>query len=396
MSARSGRGRGWAGVVVGALFVGYLGLFTLGAYVFGGAVIDAMRAQQTADLMATLPHQEMVMATVAQERALATVVGRSCASANPGCAAADQARTALLDGVPELDQDGEPVVADGKAVFAQPSALQQTVMALDQRDQALAALDVEMLDPQVLDAIELMAGDRPAIDQLHDTVETAPEQAVEAYDQYLQNAAGVSESLAEASDGELRGRLDAQRLLTDLMLASLQERPLVALSLGAFEVGQPGYLEPAVAQVAVVDGQLVEAQEALEQIGWDQQVPPVDGDLAAVRSAVTSGDLDGLTPAQAQAFTAGSASWGEELRPIRDAVRTEALELAGDRAGAATNQALLTGGITGVVLILGLGAVVIIAVLLLHRRRTPPAPLEPWQPQEPARADSRSTGPTSP
>lgn len=372
MSARSGR----AGVIVGALVVGYLGAIALGAYVVGGAVIDAMRAQQTADVVATLPGQEMVLATVAQERALATVVDQACASATPDCAAA---RTALLTGVPELNQNGEPVVGDdGEVSFAAPSALQQTVSALDQRDQGLAGLDVEMLDAQVRNAIEHAADDRAVIDQVHDAVETSPGQAVEAYDQYLQNATGVSESLIEATDGDLRARLEAQRLLSELLLANAQERPLVALSLGAFVAGRPGDLEPAAAQVAAIDEEVVEAQDTLRRTSSDQQIPPIDGDLAQIRSAVLSGELDGLTPAQAQGFPSASATWGEDLRQVRDAVRTETLELAGDQASAATNRALLIGGIAVTMLVLALVAVIVASVLLLRRRRTPTPPPSTW------------------
>lgn len=382
MSARPGR----AGVIVGALVVGYLGAVALGAYVVGGAVIDAMRAQQTADVVATLPGQEMVLATVAQERALATVIDQACAPAAPDCVAADQARMALLNGTPELDQNGEPVVSDdGEISLTAPSALHQTVTALDQRDEGLAGLDVEMLDAQVRDAIEHTAGDRAVINQVHDTVETSPGQAVEAYDQYLQNATGVSQSVADAVDGELRAHLETQQLLSELLLANVQERPLVALSLGAFEVGQPRDLESAAAQVAAMDEQVAEAQDALDRTSSDQQVPPIDGDLAQVRSAVLSGELNGLTPVQAQGFTSESATWGEEVRQVRDAIRAETLELAGDQASTATNRALLTGGIAVAVLVLALVAVIVVSVLLLRRRRTPTPPPAAWtQPAVPA------------
>jgi len=379
MSARSGR----AGVIVGTLVVAYLGAIALGAYVFGGAVIDAMRAQQTADVVATLPHQEIVQTTVAQERALATVIDQACAPATPDCTAA---RMALLNGVPELDQNGEPVVSnDGEVSFAAPSALQQTVTALDQRDRRLAGLDVEMLDAPVRDAIERTAGDRAAIDKVHDAIETSPGQAVEAYDQYLQNATGINTSLAEATDGELRARLEAQTLLTELTLANPQERTLVALSLGTFERGLPNDLEPAAAEIAAMDEQIAEAQAALGRTSSDRQVPPIDGDLAQIRSAILSGELDGLTPAQAQVFPSASATWGEELRQARDAVRAETLELAGNQANVATNRALLTGGITVTVLVLALVAVIVVSVLLLRRRRTPTPPPSAWnQPAVPA------------
>jgi hypothetical protein len=363
--------------------VAYLGAITLGAYVVGGAVIDAMRAQQTADVVATLPHQEIVQTTVAQERALATVIDQACAPATPDCTAA---RMALLNGVPELDQNGEPVVSnDGEVSFAAPSALQQTVTALDQRDRRLAGLDVGMLDAPVRDAIERTAGDRAAIDKVHDAIETSPGQAVEAFDQYLQNATGISTSLAEATDGELHARLEAQRLLTELTLANPQERTLVALSLGTFERGLPNDLEPAAAEIAAMDEQIAEAQAALGRTSSDRQVPPIDGDLAQIRSAILSGELDGLTPAQAQVFPSASATWGEELRQARDAVRAETLELAGNQANVATNRALLTGGITVTVLVLALVAVIVVSVLLLRRRRTPTPPPSAWnQPAVPA------------
>ena len=378
--------RGAAGGIVAALVVGYLGMIVLGSYVFGGAVVDAMRTQQTADVVANLPHQEVLMASVAHERAYATVVDRACAPNRPDCEAANQARTALLDGVPELDKAGRPVVDDdGSVSFAHESAVQLTGAALDRRDQAIGALDVGMLDAQVRDTIELTLADRAAVDQVHSTVESSAGQAIKAYDMYLQDSARLNESLAETTDGELRAHLEAQLLLAELALAVLQERPLVSLSLGAFEFGQPGYLEPAVAQVTAVDEQVATAQDALGRAGSAQQVPAIDGELTKVRSAVLSGELAAVTPAQAQGFASASAAWFGELRTAQDALRLETIELAQDQANAATNRALLTGAVTAGVLVLGLAAVITVSVLLLRRRPTPTPPPAGWkQPVVPA------------
>jgi hypothetical protein len=371
MPARSG----WDGAVVAALVVGCLGMIAVGAYVVGGAVIDAMRTQQTADVVATLPNQEIVMVAVAQERALADVVDRGCMPKNRDCALAGEARSVLLDGVPELDQDGEPVVdGDGNVSYAQQSAVQGTVAALDQRDESFGALDAGMLDPQVVDAIELTLGDRAAVDRLHDTVEDSPGQAPEAYDQYLRDAAGLGESLVEVTDDELRAHLEAQQLLTGLAVVAAQERPAVSLSLGAFDVGHPGYLEPAAAQVTVVDEQVAAAEDALARSGSDQRVPPIDGDLALVRSAVRSGELGTLTDGQAQGFASESATWFNAVRQVQDALRHETIELSQDQADRATNRALLTVAVTGGVLLVGLIAVIVSSVLVFRRRRTPPPP----------------------
>lgn len=371
------------GVVV-ALLVGYLGAVTLGAYVFGGSVIDAMRAQQTADVAAALPEQELLTLLVAQERSLATVVHRSCAP-NLDCALAAEAQTALLDGVPELDQDGEPVVGtDGNVVFAQPAAVQQTATALARRDQIIGAIDIGMLDARVRNAVVAALGSGAAVEQVHRTVEASPGDAVEAYNKYLQDAAGPSESLAAVTDGELGARLEAQRLQHELLIANLYERPLVGIALSASDAGQPGQLEPAAAQVAAVDEQVAEAKTALDRTTSAQRLPAIDGDLAVVRSAVRSGALSTLTPAQTQGFVSESAAWFEEMRLVRDAFRAETLELADEQATVAIDRALLTGAIIAGVLIVGLIAVIVGSVLLLRRRRTPPTAPVVLEPSAPA------------
>lgn len=371
------------GVVV-ALLVGYLGMVTLGAYFFGGSVIDAMRAQQTADVAAVLPEQELVTLLVAQERSLATVVHRSCAP-NLDCALAVEAQTALLDGVPELDQRGELVVGtDGNVAFAQPAAVQQTVTALARRDQMISAIDIGMLDARVRNAIVAALGSSAAVEQVHRTVEASPGEAVEAYNRYLQDAAGPSESLAAVTDGELGARLEAQRLQHELLIANLYERPLVGIALSASDAGQPGQLEPAAAQVAAVDEQVAAAETALDRTTSVQQVPAIDGDLAVVRSAVRSGALNTLTQAQTQGFVSESAAWFEEMRSVRDALRAETLELANEQATVAIDRALLTGAIIAGILIAGLIAVIVGSVLLLRRRRTPPTASAVLEPSAPA------------
>lgn len=276
------------------------------------------------------------------------------------------------------------ISADGNVAFARTAAVQQTITALDRRDQAIGVIDVSMLDAQVRDAIGHALGSRALVEQIHRTVEESPGDAVEAYNRYLQDAAGPSKSLAAVTDGELGARLEAQRLQHELLIAGIYEQPLVSIALGASDAGQPGQVEPAAAQVAALDEQFAEAETALDRTTSDQQLPALDGDLAVVRSAVRSDALDTLTQAQAQGFAPGSSSWFEEMRSVRDAFHAETLELASEQATVATNRALLTGAVTGAVLIVGLIAVIVGSVLLLRRRSTPPTPPVVLEPSAPA------------
>lgn len=348
------------GIVVAGLVVGYLGLVVAGSYVGGSAVIEAMRAQQTADVLAALPLQEDAAFTVAQEQTLAGIMEIGCAAEIPDCPSAAQARAALLD-------------------LGSRSAVQQTTAVLDRRDQALTALDDSMLDPEVRDAIAATRADRAAVEEVHRTIGEAPGPAVEAYDRYLQGASGLSASLAAASDDELRSRIQAQQLLGELALAVFLERPVVGLALGGGAVdGTPG-TERAAAHVAAVDAQVAAAQEAIDRAGSGEQVPPFDVGAAAARAAVRTGEPAALTPAQAQeqsrAYLMGSVAWLESVPEVRDALRAATIDLAQDRATGQTNRALVTWGVVAVVLLAGLVAVIVVSVLVFRRPTAPPAHL---------------------
>ena len=116
---------GVRGKVLATLVTPAVVLVIAAAYIIGLSVADAMRAQQTADLVAALEYQDQAGTAFAQERAY-NIVAMIDSSAT-----GDQARVALLRGTPKLGEDGKQVMdKDGNPVWAAPAAQAQTITAV--------------------------------------------------------------------------------------------------------------------------------------------------------------------------------------------------------------------------------------------------------------------------
>jgi HAMP domain-containing protein len=361
---------GVRGKVLATLVTPAIVLVIAAAYIIGLSVVDAMRAQQTSDLVAALEYQDQAGTTFAQERALNIV-----AMTDDGPAGRD-ARTALLTGTPELDENGRPVTRDGNPVWAAPAAQAQTITALDKRDDELLDIDISMLDERVKTALAETIEDRAAITDVQKKVadgRLTEQAATEAYDGYIDGALEVMDAIADTSeDRELGTRLEAYYSMDELMLTTTYERPIVALALGLVARHPDPNASRTLALrgadlVNLGDRQWDTTQDLLDRIPNDYQVPGMDGIYGSVRGFVARGDLTSIQAAQAAAFEEESAKWVEEARIVRDAVREDSSAFAQERADVAANRAYLTGGVA----IAALGFSIITALVIARRLVSP-------------------------
>lgn len=361
---------GVRGKVLATLVTPAIVLVIAAAYIIGLSVVDAMRAQQTSDLVAALEYQDLAGTTFAQERSLNIV-----AMIDDNKSGSD-ARRALLQGTPEM-KDGKPVTdEDGNPVWAAPAAQAQTISALDRRDEALLDIDISMLDQRVKDAVAETIEDRAAITDVQKKVadgRLTEKTATDAYGTYIDGALEVLNSIADTSeDRELGTRLEAYHSMDQLMLTNTYERPVIALALGLFanhpiEGASDTMALRAAELVNLGDRQWDETQDFYDRIPGDYQVPGMDGVYGTVRGYVARGQLASIQPADAAAFSAESAKWVDEGRIVRDAVRDDASAFAQERADVAANRAYLTGGIA----IAALGFSIITALVIARRLVSP-------------------------
>ncbi|WP_369370188.1 ATP-binding protein [Promicromonospora sp. Populi] len=362
---------GVRGKVLATLVTPAIVLVIAAAYIIGLAVVDAMRAQQTSDLVAALEYQDNAGTTFAQERSLNIL-----AMIDDG-PTGDGARLALLQGTPELDEAGNPVTDEaGNPVWAAPAAQAQTITALDARDRALLDIDISMLDQRVKDAVAETIEDRAAITDVQTKVaqgRLTEQTATDAYGTYIDGALEVMDAIADTSeDRDLGTRLEAYHSMDQLMLTNTYERPVVALTLGLFatQLGEEGARTMALRAADLVnlgDREWDSTQDLFDRIPGDYQVPGMDGVYGTVRGYVARGDLASIQPAQAAAFGDESARWVEEGRIVRDAVREDASAFAQEQADVAANRAYLTGGIA----IAALGFSIITALVIARRLVSP-------------------------
>lgn len=361
---------GVRGKVLATLVTPAIVLVIAAAYIIGLSVVDAMRAQQTSDLVAALEYQDAAGTTFAQERSLNIV-----AMIDNGTAG-EQARMALLQGTPELDDKGKPVIKDGAPVWAAPAAQAQTITALDERDEALLDIDISMLDQRVKTAVAETIEDRAAITDVQKKVAAGrltEQAATEAYGGYIDGALEVMDAIADTSeDRQLGTRLEAYHSMDQLMLTNTYERPIVALTLGIFDQHPQGAAASrslalrAADLVNLGDREWDETQDLYDRIPGDYQVPGMDGIYGNVRGSVARGDLEPIQK-QGEAFIGESAKWVDEARIVRDAVREDASAFAQERADVAANRAYLTGGIA----IAALGFSIITALVIARRLVSP-------------------------
>ncbi|GAA4692043.1 Signal transduction histidine kinase [Promicromonospora umidemergens] len=364
---------GVRGKVLATLVTPAIVLVIAAAYIIGLSVVDAMRAQQTSDLVAALEYQDAAGTTFAQERAYNIVA--MIDDTERGVAA----RTALLQGVPAMEDDGvtQAKNKDGSPKWAADAAQAQTIKALDERDDALLDIDISMLDQRVKTAVAETIEDRAAITDVQKKVadgRLTEQAATEAYGGYIDGALEVMDAIADTSeDRELGIRLEAYHSMDQLMLTSTYERPVVALALGIFFNHPQG--EEAARTMSLRGADLVnlgdrqwdETQDLYDRIPGDYQAPVMDGVYGTVRGSVARGDLSAIQPAQVAAFEGESTKWVEEGRIVRDAVREDASEFAQEQADVAANRAYLTGGIA----IAALGFSIITALVIARRLVSP-------------------------
>ncbi|MFC8796410.1 ATP-binding protein [Promicromonospora sp. NPDC057138] len=359
---------GVRGKVLATLVTPAIVLVIAAAYIIGLSVVDAMRAQQTSDLVAALEYQDAAGTTFAQERSYNIV---AMIDDGPD---GDAARVALLQGTPKLDENGKPVVKDGNPVWAAPAAQAQTITALDKRDEALLDIDISMLDQRVKTAVQETIEDRAAITDVQKKVATGrltEKVATEAYGTYIDGALEVLDAIADTSeDRELGTRLEAYQSMDQLMLTNTYERPVVALTLAIAAKSPDAATNMALRAADLVnlgDREWDSTQDLFDRIPGDYQVPGMDGVYGTVRGAVARGDLASIQPAQGAAFPAESAKWVEEGRIVRDAVREDSAAFAQEQADIAANRAYLTGGIA----IAALGFSIITALVIARRLVSP-------------------------
>jgi signal transduction histidine kinase len=361
---------GVRGKVLATLVTPAIVLVIAAAYIIGLSVVDAMRAQQTSDLVAALEYQDHAGTTFAQERSLNIV-----AMIDDG-PFGNQARRALLQGTPKLDENGQPVMDEaGNLVWAAPAAQAQTISALDKRDDELLDIDISMLDQRVKTAVAETIEDRAAITDVQEKVadgRLTEKTATDAYGTYIDGALEVMDAIADTSeDRELGTRLEAYHSMDQLMLTNTYERPVVALTLGLAASPEPAAARTMALRAADLvnlgDRQWDETQDLFDRIPGDYQVPGMDGVYGTVRGYVARGDLASIQPTQGAAFRDESAKWVEEGRIVRDAVRQDASAFAQERADIAANRAYLTGGIA----IAALGFSIITALVIARRLVSP-------------------------
>lgn len=364
---------GVRGKVLATLVTPAIVLVIAAAYIIGLSVVDAMRAQQTSDLVAALEYQDAAGTTFAQER-LYNIV----AMIDDG-ESGDQARRALLQGTPAMEEDGvtQATNEDGTPKWAAPAAQAQTIKALDERDEALLDIDISMLDQRVKTAVAETIEDRAAITAVQEKVadgRLTEQAATKAYGGYIDGALEVMDAIADTSeDRELGTRLEAYHSMDQLMLTNTYERPVVSLALGIFvkhpqhEVAARSMSLRAADLVNLGDREWDATQDLYDRIPGDYQVPVMDGVYGTVRGHMARGNLAAIQPAQIEAFSAESGKWIEEARIVRDAVREDASAFAQERADVAANRAYLTGGIA----IAALGFSIITALVIARRLVSP-------------------------
>lgn len=361
---------GVRGKVLATLVTPAIVLVIAAAYIIGLSVVDAMRAQQTSDLVAALEYQDAAGTTFAQERAYNIV---AMTDDGPNGRAA---QVALLQGTPKLDENGQPVMEDGNPVWAARAAQAQTITALDRRDDELLDIDISMLDQRVKTAVAKTIEHRAAITDVQKKVadgRLTEQRATDAYGTYIDGALEVMDAIADTSeDRELGTRLEAYHSMDQLMLTNTYERPVISLTLGLFA----NHPDPTASEnmalraadlVNLGDREWDATQDLFDRIPNDYQVPGMDGIYGNVRGNVARGDLEAIQAAQADAFQGESAKWVEEARIVRDAVREDSAAFAQEQADIAANRAYLTGGIA----IAALGFSIITALVIARRLVSP-------------------------
>ncbi|WP_344248464.1 sensor histidine kinase [Isoptericola hypogeus] len=282
------------------------------------------QAEQTAALMDSLELQDAAGSAVAAERGLSLAASMGL----------PDARKALV------------------------SAQEETDRALDARDEALEALDVTALTTNVQDAIARTLEDRTALDEVQRDVisgQITEERATARYTDLIERALDVPRSVSQSTtDSGLAQRINAYVAMDQAMLANTLERPIVGAALVDAADGDPNpdLMNRMVTSLQATNALRTEAQERLDLLPGDLQVPAYSEELDQLRLQLRYLNFSGIDPELGAQWSELSQAWVDDTQPVRDEVRAMTVDYADDDASAARSAALLTGAAAfGVVLL---------------------------------------------
>jgi signal transduction histidine kinase len=307
---------GVRGKILATLAMPILVLALAAGWVSWDSLRTARTADQTAELVASLAAQDSAGSAFAAERSL---------------------NIAAALGIPGAQE-------------SLASAFEQTDKALATRDDALAAVDTDALDVRVRRAISATRADRQQIRRLQEQIldGTIPEsEATKQYNEYIENALTVARELGGTTqDSTLSLHLDAYVAMDETMLDVVYERPIVGAVLAGAMTGQvdQSSVLRTVTTIDATNRQFEATKAQLDRLPGGHRLPPLDGDLATVRTALGQMDVAALDPAAAGQWNQATQDWVAASQPIRDGVRDETASYAQWLADEARTSAIVTAG----------------------------------------------------
>ncbi|ACZ29210.1 histidine kinase [Xylanimonas cellulosilytica DSM 15894] len=307
---------GVRGKILATLAMPILVLALAAGWVSWDSLRTARTADQTAELVASLAAQDAAGSAVAAERSL---------------------NIAAAMGIPGAKESLE-------------AAFEETGKALTARDEALAAVNTDALDVRVRRAISATRADLQQIGRLQEQIldGTIPEtEATRQYNEYIENALAVAHELAGTTeDSTLSLHLDAYVAMDETMLAVVYERPIVGGVLAGAMTGQvdQGSVLRTVTTIDATNRQFEATKGKLDRLPGGHRLPPLDGALGTVRTALGQMDVAGLDPAAAGQWNQLTQDWVAESQPVRDGVRDGTAAYSQWLADEARISALTTAG----------------------------------------------------
>ncbi|MFP3714441.1 nitrate- and nitrite sensing domain-containing protein [Puerhibacterium sp. TATVAM-FAB25] len=326
----------WLGVrgkILATLAVPVLVLAVAAAWISYDSLMTAQRAGQTSEVVDLLAVQDRAGSAVAAERALSV---------------------AMSLGIPGAGEQYEAAHAETDA-------------ALEERDQALLSASTDALPQAVQDAITTTLRDRDAVTRLREEIVSGAAdeaEATERYTEIIDRALDVPRELAQATDDRgLSQRIEAYVAMDEAMLAVVEERPVVGAVLSMAATGRSSSaLSLRMASLLhTTDTSLAEAQQQLEAAPGGGTLPEITGAFGDVRSALLSGEVAALDPAEAASWSQLSQDWVTAAQSARDDVRADTSTAAGDLAGDATRTAVVTALAVFGLLLLSIAIALVIA-----------------------------------
>ncbi|WP_402469972.1 sensor histidine kinase [Isoptericola aurantiacus] len=333
-------------------------LLLAAGYISWGALQDADRASQTADVIDSLDLQDRAGTAVATER-----------------------------GVAMLALNDSESVGEDQLVAAQEASDE----AVDARNEALRALDTDELSTSVRDAIEATLDDRRELDELQRQVlsgQISETSATQRYTEIIERALDVPRALsASSNESGLAERLNAYIAMDEVMLANTYERPLVALGLanaaGAQQQDEdnPDYnaqlMQRMVVALKETNEFRVSAQEQIDRLGMDYTLPAYSEELQDLRFQLEYLNFSQVNPADAAQWAELSQGWIDDMQPVRNDVRLDTVTYSRDLSDDARLQAVGTvASAFGIVLLSLVFALVIARRIVTPLRRLTTATAE--------------------